>query len=460
MRKIAIISPLVFVLNLPLFTGTHMYLPPIATTTRAAYNNCHPDIPLQADDLRYVDLSTARGNQNFVESLSEAIDWSQDVAPPYHQRLFTGHRGSGKTTELFRLKKKLEQLGFLVLYLDVEQKLDLEDIEYTDLLLSMMTGLFEQAKAENLALSEILLKAIHDWFYERTETETQEKESDSEIMTQAGIGGMLPLVVDLFASWTARVKVGSSHKVEIRKVLERDLAVFNDRLNAVIREVRKQAQVKGFRDLVIIADGLEKMPFKMRDGRSNHDLLFVENAERLKVPECHLIYTVPISLAYNANLNSSFGGDYVAVIPMVKLSVENCALFQVLIEKRIDVNIVFESPKEVLENLIAASGGAVRDLMRLIRIACQGAKQVTTADVERAKTTLMIEYDRLLREEDFKILQEVYLNKEVAANDKYGRLLHWRVLHEYLNGKRWADVHPLVLRIERVQRLLKSESEG
>jgi len=426
-------------------------------TTRAAYNICHPDTPLQANDVRYVDLTEARGGQNFAAQLAEEIDWSQDNAPPYHQRLFTGHRGCGKTTELLLLQKKLQDLGFLVVYLDVEERLDLDDIEYFDLLLSMMNALFEAAKHANLVLSEKLLQAISDWFSERISTNVELKDLESELKTEVSGGLDIPFVSKLLASLTAKIKVGSSQKTEIRQVLKRDLNIFIERLNALIKEVRKQARTHEFRDVVIITDGLEKMPFDMKDGKSSHESLFVDNAERLKAPECHLIYTVPISLAYNANLSNAFGGDYIAVMPMVKLSPENCALFKTLITKRIQIEVVFESP-DLVEDLVRFSGGAVRDLMRLIRIACQGSTRISAQDVARAKRMLMLEYDRLLREEDFAVLQQVFRTKQVTADDKYGRLLHWRVLHEYLNGKRWADVHPLVQLIERVQKILTLES--
>ncbi|ALG69152.1 hypothetical protein [Beggiatoa leptomitoformis] len=428
-----------------------------ATTTRTAYNICHPDIPLQADDPRYINLADARGGQNFAEELAQQIDWSQDIAPPYYQRLFTGHRGCGKTTELLLLQKKLQRLAFFVIYVDVEEMLDLDDIEYFDLLLGMMNALFAQANQAGLTLSALLLKAIYDWFKERVTTENEQIELENELKTEASGGLDIPFISKFFASLTAKIKVGSSQKIEIRQILKRDLSVFIDRLNALIKEVRKQAKANEFRDIVLIIDGLEKMPFDMKDGKSSHESLFVDNAERLKAPECHLIYTVPISLAYNANLNDAFGNDYVAVMPMVKLSSENCKLFNQLIEKRIQIDAVFESP-ELTNELIALSGGAVRDLMRLIRVACQGSTRINTKDVERAKRMLMLEYDRLLREEDFLVLQQVYQTKQVTADEKYGRLLHWRILHEYLNGKRWADVHPLVLAIGRVREKLQIAS--
>ncbi len=451
--------------------------PPPVTTTRHAYNACHPDKPLLPDDMRYVDLRTARGDQDFVESLAGAIDWGQDASPPYQKRLFTGHRGCGKTTELLRLKQKLEGLGFFVIYLDVEDQLDLEDIEYTDLLLSMMSSLFKSAEKAELALSDKLLDAIHDWFAQRILTKSDYQDLQADLETKATAGARIPFIANFFASLTSNIKIGSSQKTEIRKVLERDLSVFAERLNRLIDSVRQQVRDRGLRDIVIIVDGLEKMPFKMTSKlisqrisdvepvvseKSNHEMLFVDNANRLEMPECHVIYTVPISLAYNANLGNTFSGDYTAVIPMVKLPSDlsegyandkNFKLFKQLVANRINIDQVFESDK-LLDELIINSGGVVRDLMRLIRTACEGTTQINDNSVKKAIRTYMAEYDRLLRLDDFTLLKEVHATKQVTADGKYGRLLHLRLVLEYMNGKRWVDLHPLVRAIERVKEQL------
>src|SRR5690606_27751621 len=60
--------------------------------------------------------------------------------------LFTGNRGTGKTTELMRLAKALVELGFEVFYVDLYKYLSLtERIEAPDFLISVLGALSETA---------------------------------------------------------------------------------------------------------------------------------------------------------------------------------------------------------------------------------------------------------------------------------------------------------------------------
>src|ERR1700730_13900484 len=57
-------------------------------------------------------------------------------------RLFSGLRGSGKTTELLRLQRLLEERGYFVLYADALNYVNAaEPIEITDLLMVIGRGL-------------------------------------------------------------------------------------------------------------------------------------------------------------------------------------------------------------------------------------------------------------------------------------------------------------------------------
>ena len=57
--------------------------------------------------------------------------------------LFSGHRGSGKSTELRRLAKDLENDFFIVEF--SAQKLNLPDLSYVDVVLACAAALFREA---------------------------------------------------------------------------------------------------------------------------------------------------------------------------------------------------------------------------------------------------------------------------------------------------------------------------
>jgi predicted AAA+ superfamily ATPase len=70
--------------------------------------------------------------------------------------LFTGHRGCGKSTELLRLKARLEEAGFHVVYFAVDEYLDPNDLIYTDLLLSIARRVEEDFRNEKIELTDAL----------------------------------------------------------------------------------------------------------------------------------------------------------------------------------------------------------------------------------------------------------------------------------------------------------------
>ena len=100
-----------------------------------AYRACNPDRPLSAEDDRYVDLSESRG----VQHIAELITWRVRNSEPTVQvkQLFTGHRGSGKTTELLRLQKELEASRFD--FIRRHFRCDVADPRLYDLVLSTTT---------------------------------------------------------------------------------------------------------------------------------------------------------------------------------------------------------------------------------------------------------------------------------------------------------------------------------
>ncbi|MCP4698175.1 MAG: hypothetical protein GY862_15175 [Gammaproteobacteria bacterium] len=432
-----------------------------AATTRTAYNACHPNIPLAVGDNRYVDLSPVRGGSNFVTLIAQVIEWTQDEPPPpYYQQLVTGHRGCGKSTEFYRLKAELEEKRFFTVYFDVANALDLNNVDYLDVLLSITKALLTELNNRSIPVKKQFLQELYDWFDEKTSITEQKKDMKSDLTTKAGAGCEFPFVAKFFATLTSQLRIGSSQRDEIRKVLRRELSEFVRRMNSLIAEARKLIQEKEYKDLVIIVDGLEKMAFDIQDGKSTHEILFVQNAERLTAPECHIIYTVPISLAYDTNLSNAFGLDYITVIPMVNIKeAQGRSMLKDLVAARIEIDSVFDSPA-LVEDLVAMSGGAVRDLMRLIRIACLGSQKVGQADVEKAISILSMEYDRFIRHDDIKALRNVNKTRLATGDPMYSRLLHLRVLHEYQNKKRWVDLHPIMRRIAWIAESLEQNGDA
>jgi hypothetical protein len=114
--------------------------PPDRTSLRQLYANLS-DQALEPDSPFYEPVYQNLGLDDPVQQISTLIDFDGVESI----RLFSGFRGSGKTTELLRLRRLLEEQGYFVLYADALNYVNAaEPIEITDLLM-VMAGAFSDA---------------------------------------------------------------------------------------------------------------------------------------------------------------------------------------------------------------------------------------------------------------------------------------------------------------------------
>ncbi|MCP4695927.1 MAG: hypothetical protein GY862_03615 [Gammaproteobacteria bacterium] len=426
----------------------------LATNPDRVYQVCDPEEPLPVDDPRYVDLAEVRGIKNIAASIARNIHRSDE--DKYVRLLLAGHRGSGKSTELFRLQKALQDQRCFTVYVDTQEQLNLGEVTYLDVLLLIAKETESALRENNMPLPKSLLEGLSDWFAEKISEEQQVKELKAEVNAKAEAGMKIPFFAKLLARSAAEFKVAGSRRLTIREKLERELPAFVYQLNLLISAARNRVQKGGFGNLALIVDGLEKMPYRTnKDGISSHAELFVHHAEQLKSPACHVIYTLPVSLVYNANLGNDY--DDIIVLPMIKTSEEGIAKLCQIVEKRVDINAVFSRRAQV-EQLAQLSGGVIRDLMRLVRLSTDtDEEKITDEEIDYASKTMVREYDRMLRDEDLEVLRLVKKNKRVPADEIYARLLNLRLILEYHNGNRWADLHPALEQISWVRQALAAQ---
>ena len=437
-----------------------------ATNVIEAYKQCNPDYALPADDNRYIDLSEVRGeNIKIISTIRRSIERSDDNACTY---LISGHRGSGKTTELFRLKQRLEQDEYFCIYCDVGDALDLADISYIDIFLAMVDETSKALQKSNINLDNDTVTDIHNWVTQEIYTEANvEKQVDGKASAglEANIG--IPSILKLFGSLTGDIKHSQSQRNTIREKIEKRASDFINKINQFLITVRNGVQKKSYKDIVVIVDGLEKMHYRtfalINNQSDSHTQLFVQHAEQLLSLHTHVVYTTPISLFFISNLQNDYENVY--ILPMVRLSDAGKSTLKKLVQKRVDIETVF-SDSTLIDILIESSGGVVRDLMRLIRLSCDtDENQVSAKEVKYAVSRLTREYDRLLKPSDIPILERVYRTELVNPDDeRTNQLLLNRVILEYENGKRSAKLHPACLEIgwvmDEINKLTAANTDG
>ncbi|MGH8657193.1 MAG: hypothetical protein ACREV4_01530 [Gammaproteobacteria bacterium] len=89
----------------------------------------------------YADSLHGDGGYDPLQELATQIDFSESAGA----YLFTGNRGTGKTTELLRLAEILQNYGCEVFYADLSEYLTLtQRVEVTDFLISVLGALSEK----------------------------------------------------------------------------------------------------------------------------------------------------------------------------------------------------------------------------------------------------------------------------------------------------------------------------
>lgn len=439
----------------------------LAKTIKDVFNTANPT-PLPSGDPRYVDCTNVRGDEDAVEQLFRVITWSDQLRTT---QLFTGHRGCGKSTELLRLRQRLEDAGYTVVYFEADDVIDVEDIVYSDILVAIARQVYQELQAKKVPLDQELLDEIFAWFAERVlEYENASSASIAlEAEMGAGISKLFSPLAQLLAKLTGQLRTSIERKQQIRQRLDPQIAQLIEKINALLRDGILKLRKQGQQGLVIIVDNLDRIPFRLLDdGKRNvHDFLYIDHGEKLAACECHVIYTVPIAMFYtpqSAQLTSIFPDKL--ILPMIKTHTRTAQTnefwgpgmeaLRAMLGHRIDLESIFT--QDALELLCRESGGHPRILMMLVRNAASFAtnrfpKPIDANAVERAVNRLVSDYSRAIPEEHFALLAQVHQTKQVKNDDDHRLMLHNLSVLEYKNGgEPWHDVHPVVCRLEKFKK--------
>src|SRR5262249_36954642 len=258
----------------------------IAQTPGEVYATLHPDKPLEAGDARYVPLDQARGMPNLATELAQRLAAREQNVPPgsprvYARFLVTGPSGCGKTTELLRLKEELARQHFAVVYFDGSAEFDVqrETIGWWQLLLEMVWQIDEtlSRKPYHIQIPEPMREEAVEWLARVITNKTDREAVESSLVSEFGVDAALPFFGKAKEALKDLLKTGSSLVREMEREAElRPTALLDavqDIINHVQRELRKR---RGCLGLVIIADGLEKMPLRsLGENLTTHSILFV-----------------------------------------------------------------------------------------------------------------------------------------------------------------------------------------
>jgi hypothetical protein len=415
----------------------------------------------------YVDCSSVRGDWNILVELGSKIVDSEE----FTCQLFSGYKGSGKSTELIRcLNDYLSDQGFLVVYFAADNG-DLEpgDVQYADILLSCVTNLLKVVPTPAAQQTHPLIAWVQqNW--EWIQQFIPEKLTLDEIKAEANLG---------FGKLIATLKNNPDRRQEIRRKVNEQTPNLLQALNEFIAHAQDNLPANQERGIVLIVDNLDRVLSTEDEKQQNWRDIYINRSVLMRGLCCHVIYTVDVALVYSnteSELRERYGSSL--VLPMVtvryldgRVNRAGIDILRQLAQKRIgaiDPQLVanmdgadpssgqpaiFASP-EILDTLCLMSGGRMRTLMHLVQDSLKyngSALTITEKSMQRALQELSNRYDNELDEHQWESLARIALlaDKTTVPNNsenfrllRSGHLLEYRYYQDKLDV--WRDVHPLI----------------
>ncbi|WP_433936275.1 hypothetical protein AB3662_16415 [Sorangium cellulosum] len=413
------------------------------------YNRCNPDEPLSPGDDRNVDIDHrgVRG-AHWTNKLARQIELSRT---PVCQ-LFTGLRGTGKSTEIQRLAARLsdpKRRNLLTVLIDADDVLDLTvEIDISDVLALVLLHTERAVLAAEGghaadALVDGPLRRLWAWL-SRTDVEIGNASAGIDAGAKVGI------VLNLKTNPTVRQRV--------REIVAKHLATFVRFVHDELRELEERARKLGRSGIVILFDSLEKLrgtSLTWKPVLESAERIFSSGAPYLQLP-VHVLYTIPPALARRMVEPVSF-------LPMIKvrdmdgnLHPEGVAVIAELVKKRIDDDALREIFGEsALRDRIRAialwSGGYPREIVRLLQTLLElEAFPVDGKTLERELYRAGNAYRSIVYDSGaIPWLATVNRTKRLITSNDQEReaadhLLQNNVILRYLNDDEWVDLHPSV----------------
>ena len=425
------------------------------------FNHCNPEQPLRPEEARNVDIDNLSKDEpvrglNWADRLAQIIEFSSTGDPASEQPasvLFTGLPGSGKSTELLRLKARLERreeqggANLLTVLISAEQLLDLSaTIDISDIYVSI---LFEVERQVLLAEGKDPNDAMKDGIWTRVASLL---DGDLSLDAKASLAY-------LGASLALEMKENPDIRLEVRRRVERSTSRFLRLCHTELKNLRDRARAKGRAGIVVIYDSLEKLrgiTANFNDVLRSAEQLFAGEPQHLQLP-VHTLFTVPPSLILRLRTPVEF-------MPMVKLWTRDGQRFppgfdvaRRIVRQRIPdraaLRAIFGADSdEVLEKrldrVIEWSAGYPRELVRLLRIA------VLDAPLDEHKLDRLLgqagdDYRRTLLGSDMDWLARVRVEHTPSPADETqrqaaDRMFSSNVVLRYQNTTEWYEVHPAV----------------
>lgn len=404
----------------------------------------NPDLYINLDDIRILSEETDyKENLYFMLNIDPDKKTLDTTANDYSKILFLGHRGCGKTTELRRIHRYLnDPKRYFAIFIETEKELEVNKMHAEDFFIIMVIKIIRQLKEAGLGhAADSFDDLLKEWL--------SDKEVQEEITNTKGVEGSLAVKADTDGNFLMKALSIFKFEAEIKGTLAREskatttirtqikknLGDFITKFNNALAEVREQcAEAQKGRDLLFIIDGTEKSTFEF------YEEVFQKNGHILRSLNVNLVTTLRLDAFYKLEGKPNLDFYQSVFVPMVTVKDSNKDELSKIIAKRIDVDSFLDT--DALDYLVKMSGGSLRQLLRLANqslLFSRGKK----IDLERAKKTVTTEGEKLyhaLSPEQKEIMKNNTW-KDNWSHPDVSLMLYAMALLKY-NGN--AEVNPLI----------------
>lgn len=249
------------------------------------------------------------------------------------------------------------------------------------------------------------------------------------------------------------MKAESEYRREVRRVVQRQPQELIRRVNFLLDAATAAVREHRGQDcrLLVLIDNLEKIGHRELVERA-----VVSRAAELRTLRCHLVVFLhpadqyaPRTLSANAAFQKVINVPALPVRrrsdPHDHVDEQIVAAVRALLNRRVDVDAVFESADDAVAALVRLSGGHLRDILAIAREACEDHRgdRIGTRDIELAAKRLSRTHNAKIREGDWSRLRAIARSKDIVCDPVDGYLMLHLLALEY-NGETWWDVHPFV----------------
>jgi hypothetical protein len=432
------------------------------------YQNLKDNDPLdpgvEADKRLYEPLYKKDGyvTEDPVALLEKNIVWGATES----LQLFSGFRGSGKTTELFRLRQRLRAQGYVVLYADGRDYLPQADpVDVAPFFLAVAAA-FGDALSDGRHGNGYQLQSGDRSLLERLSRTLKTEIKPEKVELNLGV---IKVSTALLDNPGFRNKLTDYFKNGLNSLRAEVVGYIQERIEAFHGGYTDE-RGKG---IVFLFDNLEQIRgsyLNLTAVTESVTTLFTHHYPHMfELPGVHVVYTVPPWLKFSAQNTGQ-----ITLLPCVHLwkndqgRAEDDAGYQVLgsLVRRRFTNkdatgfaTCFEDdgadPRKIppeLRRLIDQCGGHFRDLLRLLRETILRAETLPISSATVGQAIAAVRSNFLpIAMDDAHWLQEIARHRTTALKSRepedVQRLTLFLDTHFVLyfkNGKEWYDTHPLI----------------